>query len=470
MYRRGDHARCHCAPIDVEEALNDLRTRLGRLFLVQAGEGAAVTLSAAYFFLVLFSYYLLRPVREAMGIERGADKLPWLITATMAAMLLVNPLFGLLTSRLRRRVFVPLVYRAAAASLLLFAALFSFLPSHGGVWLGYAFYVWLSVFNLFVVSVFWAVMADAWGPEAGKRVFGAAAVGGTLGAMLGALATGKLTTDYKVSAPQLMLISVVFLEAAVWCFILLWRRRVERALDGPPAHAAHEPGPGALEGIRLVARSPYLRLVAVYILLYTISSTVLYTEQGRLIEAAFPDKAERTRAFANIDLWTNALTLAVQFFLTGRVIRLLGVGGTLTVLPILTLGGFAALLMHPVIGVLTVFQVLRRGLHYAVDRPARETLFTPLGPDEKYKSKSFIDTFVYRTGDLAGAWLPKGAGAALGAVGIAAAPASALVLPLAAGWIGIALLLGRAQRRAEAARAVTAPAQVVTPSGTSPAT
>jgi len=186
-------------------------------------------------------------------------------------------------------------------------------------------------------------------------------------------------------------------------------------------------------GLRAIVRSPFLLAIALYMLLYTTTSTFLYMEQGRIVSQTFDSAADRTAAFARMDFWTNALTLFTQLFLTGRVMRVIGVGGTLCVLPIITFGGFAALMIDPSFAVLAVFQVLRRGLHYAVDRPAREVLYTSLGQDERYKSKSFIDTFVYRTGDMIGGWTPKWLGAAGIAVGWVALPISAIWLAVGAG-------------------------------------
>lgn len=458
----------------------DVGAGLERLTLVRTGEWGAAAWSAAYFFCVLASYYLLRPVREAFGIAGGADKLPWLMTGTMLAMLAVNPAFAALVSRLPRRRFIPLVHRFFGANLLAFAGLFLWLPEPARLGLGYAFYIWLSVFNLFVVSVFWAFMADVHGHERGKRLFGVVAVGGTLGAIVGlsvltGLAQGvslPRVGTVRLTPPWLMLVALLPLEAAVYFVRRLspllptqeakedWRcgpcgydragvpeldgqrRCPECGSDGParPVRRGGEPGPSPWEGLRLIARSPYLLLICAYMFLFTTCGTLLYMEQGRIVEQAFGDRQARVAAFARIDLWVNVLTLATQLFLTARVIRAVGVGGTLTVLPLIFIGGFAALLANPTFAVLAAFQVLRRGLHYALDRPARELLFAILGPDEKYKSKPFIDTFVYRTGDMVGGWTPL----LLAWMGIAT---PVLALPVAAAWLACGGALGASHRR-----------------------
>ena len=416
-----------------------LARMLRRVVLLEEGEAPALLWSAFYFFLLLFGFYLLRPVREAIGIARGADKLPWLMTGTLLAMALATPAFAALVSRLPRRRFIPLVYRFIASNMLGFFLAFRLLPGRGGPLLGYAFYIWLSVVNLFVVSVFWALMTDVWSEAQGRRLFGFIATGGTLGAIAGAALTGLLSKGVslgglhlKVEPLSLLLLSMVTLELAVQCV----KRLAALFHLGHAAHGAKEPGPGLLEGLRLVATSRYLQLICAYILLFTITSTFLYLQQGAIVERTFSSTATRTAAFARLDLWVNLLTLATQVLLTGRIFMTVGIPVVLTILPVLTLAGFGALWLWPTFGVLALFQVLRRGLHYAVDRPARELLYIPLGPEERYKSKPFIDTFIYRGGDLLGVWAPG----ALAMVAIASAPAA---MALSAVWFGTGTWLGR---------------------------
>ena len=412
---------------------------LRRLVLLDEGEAPALLWSALYFFLLLFGFYLLRPVREAMGIARGADKLPWLMTGTLLAMALANPAFAALVSRLPRRRFIPRTYRFFALNMLAFFLAFRLLPNHGGAALGYAFYIWLSVFNLFVVSVFWGLMSDVWTEVQGQRLFGFIAMGGTLGAVAGAAVTGALTKGValgglvlKVEPLSLLLLSMLTLELAVQCV-----KRLAAIFGlGDVAHGEREPGPGLLEGLRLIATSRYLQLICAYMLLFTITSTFLYLEQGRIVAGAFGDTASRTAAFAQLDLWVNVLTLATQVFLTGRLITGLGISAVLSILPVLSLAGFGALWIWPTFGVMAIFQVLRRGLHYAVDRPAREILYIPLGPEERYKSKPFIDTFIYRGGDLLGVWAPAAFAALAIPLGAAAVACSGL-------WLGASRALGR---------------------------
>jgi ATP:ADP antiporter, AAA family len=433
---------------------------LRRLVLVREGEMGALLWSAAYFFFVLTSYYIMRPVREAMGISRGADKLPWLMTGTLIAMVAVNPVFAALVARLPRRVFIPWTYRFFALNLILFFVVARLAPDFHA--LGYIFYIWVSVFNLFAVSVFWAFMADGFTTEQSRRLFGFIGIGGTLGTIVGGLVTAGLVS--AVGPFGLLLFSAALLEAAAQCV-----RKLVTIFGLSAGHAAlrtPEPGPGMFAGATLIAGSRYLQLICVYLFLYTTLSTFLYIQQGQVIEEAVPDKESRTTVFAWMDIATNTLTLLTQVFLTSRIIRGLGVGLTLAILPALSVAGFAALWAAPamgwsMLGTVIVFQVARRGVHYAVSRPTREILFTVLGQDEKYKSKPFIDTFVYRAGDLFGAWSPKaiGAGAARwGLSPLAAVPAVAIPLALVSLVAGV--VLGGMQRRKAALRDAEAKVEV----------
>lgn len=431
-------------------AMTALTSRLQRLVLLRPGEGRALLCAAAYFFCLLLSLYLLRPVREAMGIARGADWLPWLMTTTLVVMLIVNPIYAALVSRLPRRRFIPWVAHFFAANLLVFAALFQWLPGHGGTLLGYAFYVWLSVFNLFVVSVFWSLMADVFTEDQGKRLFGMVSMGGTLGAVVGAAVTQGLSSgDWGVKLPPagLMLLAVLGLEAAV--FFML-RLAALFKLSAGEAQRAREPGPDFKAGLRAIRQSRYLQLICAYMLLFAVASTFLYLMQGDIVAKAFASPAERTAAFAKLDFWTNVLTLAVQLLLTSRLLRGIGVSGVLLVLPLLTVLGFGALALWPSFLVLALVQVLRRGIHYAVDRPAREILYIPLGPEERYKSKAFIDTFVFRGGDFIGVWAPTLFAALMVPVALAA-------LGCAGAWVAIAGWLGRLVNRRHREHDATAP-------------
>lgn len=395
--------------------------------------------SSAYFFLLLSAYYVLRPLRDEMGLRGTDNALTLLFMGTLAGTIALNPVFGALVRRFPRRVFVPVVYHALAATLLLFYLLLGTLPPDGALAVARVFFVWVSVFNLFAVSVFWGFMADIWSRSQGKRLFGLVAVGGTLGAIAGGALTAGLART--LGATNLLLVAALLLEGAVLAVRRLSRIAPVRSAPAPPEELGLA-GPRAwLEGFRLIARSSYLSGICVLILFYSVGSTFIYFEQARITREAFADPATRVAFFARVDIAVNALALATQLFLTGRLIGWLGVGASLAVMPILTSGGILALAGWPILPVVAGVQVLRRASEFALVRPAREVLFTVVTRDEKYTAKSLIDTFVYRTGDALGAWgdrlLPVGAG-----VGFFAA----VFLPLGALWVGLAHWLGKRQQ------------------------
>lgn len=407
---------------------------LRRLVLVEPGELAALAWSALMIFLVFASYNIMRPVREAFGVERGADDLPSLITATLIVMVLATPVYGWLVSRLPRRRFVTLVYRFFVVNLLAFFLVFRAAPDDWKLWLGYGFYVWLSVFNLFVVSVFWALMADLWSSTQAKRLFGAIGVGATLGVIAGSAFTTFMVEH--VGRLWLLLIAGAILEASVWCIRPITRSPGPAGAGpgGPARSADPEPAPGALAGLRYALRSPYLIAISGYMLCYTMCSTFLYLKVGDAVSATIADRDARAAFYASITLWTNILTLVTQVFLTARLVRWVGVGIALTAVPIVTIAGFIVLGRSddwglPILGTVFAFNVARNWTNYAVSRPSREMLFSVLPREAKYKAKPFIDTFVYRSGDALGAWSPKWlakvlvplwAGAvAIGAIGLA---------------------------------------------------
>ncbi|WP_437722542.1 NTP/NDP exchange transporter [Sorangium sp. So ce861] len=418
---------------------------LRRVCDVKEGEVSALLWSFAYFFCVLCSYYILRPVREEMGISGGMDKLPWLFTAVFAAMLAAVPAFSALVARLPRRRFIPIVYRFFASNLLVFFGLLALGAPRATV--GKVFYVWLSVFNLFVVSVFWGFMADVWRSEQGKRLFGVIAAGGSAGALVGSLVTAAQAR--QIGTANLLLLSAALLELAVLCVTRL--NRLAGALAGgaapPEASAAEERiGGGALRGVTLVLGSPYLLGICAQTLFLSITATVLYFEQARIVSAESMDPARRTAMFASIDLTVNVITIVVQVLVTGRLMTRVGLGVALAVVPVVTGVGFLALAARPTLSMIAGFQGLRRAIHYAVDRPAREFLFTVVAREEKYKAKSFIDTVAFRGGDAASAWALSG----LSALGVKAAGLSLLMVPVAGGWVLLSRYLAR--RQAERAR------------------
>lgn len=402
------------------------------------GEMKSALLAALYFFAIMAAYFILRPIRDEAGVAGGIRNLPWLFTGTLVAMLAVNPAFSALVARLSRHRFVAYAYRFFLLNLLIFFVLFKTIPEGQQVWVGRAFYIWTSVFNLFVVSVFWGFMADAFSSEQGKRLFGFIGVGGTLGTIVGSATTAFFVG--LIGSAALLLVSAVLLEFGVQC---AGRLSAElRSKPGTIDRSGDTPiGGGVLDGIGHVLRSPYLLGICGYIFLYSIGSTFIYFQQAYIVEAAYTDRALRTALFARIDLAVNTLTVLVQMFVTGRLMQRLGVAAMLAVVPAISVLGFLGVAIVPSVAVLVAFLVLRRAGNFAVARPSREVLYTVVSREDKYKAKSFIDTVVYRLGDQVGAWADK----FFGAMGLGMGGVALVAAPLAALWLINGVWLGRRQ-------------------------
>ena len=426
---------------------------LARVVAVRPGELRALGWSFAYFFCLLAGYYVLRPLRDEMGVAGGVRNLQWLFTATFAVMLAAVPLFGAVVARLPRRRFIPLVYHFFVANIAIFWMLLAL--DVGKVHVARVFFVWISVFNLFAVSVFWSFMADLFSSEQGKRLFGFIAAGGSAGALAGPAITVWLAVP--LGPINLLIVAAILLECAVLC-----ARRLEFAApqadradprQTPPAAMA-EPaklGGGWLAGIAMVLRSPYLAGIALWVALLSLTGTFLYFQQASIVASASDDPAVRTRIFAGIDLAVGILTIAVQFLATGRLITRFGAGPAAGFLPLVFGFGFAVLGFAPALFVVIAFQAAQRTANFALSNPAREVLFTVLEREEKYKAKNVIDIVVFRGADAASGWLfatLRAAGLELSAIALAS-------VPVAAVWFALALALGRTQERRARKRALS---------------
>jgi AAA family ATP:ADP antiporter len=420
------------------EAAGGVIARLLRPVIdVRPAETRALGWSWLYFFSILSAYYVIRPIRDEIGAAGGIENLPWLFTGTLCAMLIVNPPYSALVARLSPVRFISWTYRFFMVNLVLFLVLLETTSGTANVWTGRVFYVWAAVFNLFVVSVFWGFLADVFDSEQSRRLFGFIAAGGTIGGIVGSTLTSTLVEH--LGRAGLLLVSVVLLEVAVFSVRRLaripWGLREQAEELGDDAAV----GGQALSGFVHAFRSPYLLHLILYMLLFTVLSTFLYFQQADIAKHSFTDRSARTAFFANIDLAVNILTLLGQLFLTGRIIRWLGVALTLTLLPALSAAGFAVVGLAPTLWAIVIFQVLRRAGNFAVARPTRETCFTVVPREDKYKAKSFIDTFVYRAGDQLGAWSYAG----MGLLGLGLAGISLAAVPISIVWLVNGLRLGR---------------------------
>lgn len=439
-----------------------------RLLNFRRGELRLALLSALFYFCVLSGYFFLRPVRDAMGVARGMDELRWLFVVTTFSSLALVLMFGGAVSRMDRRKFIPVGYGFVVVCLLGFATLlFTDAQSGGGLigtdaetgvarGVGYTFYAWLSAINLFINSLFWAFMVDIFNVDQGKRMFAFIGIGGTLGALVSGWATNYISglTESVYLPVGLMLTGAGLFVLAIIVMLTLERAAVQSSHSrlgetaaAPAVAPAEQIGGRFFDGITAVGTSPYLLGIALFIVFMAISNTLIYFTQANIILDETDTFSQRVGAFAFFDALTQTATLFTQIFITTRVIRRLGVGWTLAILPLVTLAGFAVLAIWPLYGVMAVFQALHRATRYAISRPARETLFSVVPPSERYKAKPLIDVFLYRGGDLAGAGI-QAVLAGLGSLALMVAS----VTPFAAVWCALSVALGRAQARRDPAQ------------------
>ena len=410
-------------------------------------ERAAALWSFAYFFTLLAGYYVLRPLRDQMGIAGGVKNLPWLFTATFVTLIVAQPLYGALVARLPRARFIPIVYHFFVANIVLFWLLLTL--GIAPVIVARVFFVWVSVFNLFAVTVFWSFMADLFTAEQGKRLFGFIGAGGTAGGLLGPVITIGLSAP--LGAVNLLIAAAVLLELAVFCVLRLERAATAQATASGGADAGPQPvGGSAFAALPEVLRSPYLIGVGAWVSLLSFCATIIYFKQANIVSAVVHDRNTQTQLFASIDLAVNLLSLATQVFVTGQLLKRFGSGLTAGALPAVYIVGFAALFLAPTLAVVVTVQVLQRWMNFAVANPARQVFFTVLGRAEKYKAKNLIDVVVYRGSDALYGWVFD----SLQALGLKLGAIALIACPVAAAWLVLSAILGRAQeRRAELAEA-----------------
>lgn len=394
------------------------------------------------FFLLFASYFMLRPVRETLGIAGGVDNLQWLFTGTFLATLIAMPAFGWLTSQVQRRLIVPCTFAFFTLNLLVFAAGLAVAPDD--VWLGRVFYIWLSVFNLLTISLAWSVLADVFVTTQAKRLFALMAAGASVGGLCGPILSTVLVV-YLDHAGLLLLSALLLTGSAVaGMWLQRWGDRQLSVAESVSRQSSLGGNPFA--GVTAVFKSPYLSMIAVFVLLLATVSTFLYFEQARVVAETFTDRTRQTQVFGIIDIVVQSLTLLAQLFLTGRIAQRLGVGVLLVSLPLVVACGFLWLALAPVFAVFVVVMVLRRAGEYAFVRPGREMLYTVVSAEDKYKAKNFIDTVVYRGGDALSAWVKRGLDL------LAEQPSLAMYIgaALALVWALTGGLLGRWEQQREA--------------------
>ena len=415
-----------------------------RVLGAKPGEFGAAAWSFTYFFCVLGAYYMLRPVREAMAVYSGPETIKYLFAGTLAAMLFATTIFGWVASRFARKVFLPWVYYFFVTNILIFWYVFSYAveTDDSYIWVARVFFVWLSVFNLFVVSVFWSFMADLYSREQARRLFGMITAGGSVGAFLGGIATSTMVT--RIGFHNLFPFSAVLLIIAVFCIYQLrsWVEQQPREEDEETLASSRPLGGNPFAGITHVFRSKYFMGIAAKSVIASLLGTALYMYTAGLVQEQIATTDERTRFYSLINNYTNGLALIGQLLIVKHVVARFGIGVSLSLLPIASIVGFVILAIEPTLAVVAILTVVRRGLGFAFGKPTTDMLYSVVTPEEKYKVKNFIDTVVYRTGDLAGTWSITGMISVLAITGTSIA-----MLPFAALWAGIAIWLGRDYKR-----------------------
>jgi ATP:ADP antiporter, AAA family len=424
---------------------------MSRIIQIERDEVKSVILSFGYFLSVLCAYYIIRPVRDEVGVTVGKENLQQLFVVVFLVMLAAVPLFGWVVSTFPKRKIVPVVYGFFITHLVVFWALFQS-GVHGLVISG-CFFVWGSVFNLFVISLFWILLSDLYRTDQAKRLYGFIAAGGSVGAVTGPLITQSLV---KVLGPNtLLLVSAGFLILAATLALQL-----RRLFHGVETDASEQKpiGDGILAGARKVWETPYLFRIALVVLLANLVSTYFYLEQTRIVGEATMDRATRVQLFARLDLTVSILTILSQLFLTARVMTGLGLSAAAVALPIWCSIGLVALWWSPTLGIIAGVLAIERTIAFSLTSPALKILFTGVEPEAKYKAQNFIDTVVYRGGDAASGYVFRGLADGLGIKGAAVA---LVALPAAVAWAWLSVVVAR---EAEAKAAMTANPRVTSAS------
>ena len=426
-----------------------------RVLGIERDEYEAVAWSFVYFFCILSAYFMLRSVRDAMAIVSGVQNIPWLFTGTFVLMILATPVFGWVASRYPRRTFLPWVYYFFIANILIFFAVFTYAQNNNLslLWISRAFFVWLSVFNLFVVSVFWSFMADIYTKQQSRRLFGVISAGGSAGAIIGPVVTSLLVVP--IGFKNLFPISALLLLFGVYCVYRLrgWVSHRERENESINSVETEEViGGAAWAGLKFVVNQRYFSAIAMALLCANFLGGAMYMYLAQMVSVTFEGTDRQTQVFASMDYWINGLSFIGQFLIVKHSVRKLGIGWTLSLLPILSIAGFALLAFNPTFAIIAGFQILRRSLGFGFSKPTSDMLYSVVSPEAKYKAKNFIDTTVYRGWDVVSTWTIRSIGS-IGLSGVAL-----LCVPVAVIWMRIVRWIGREYRRRDAAMSTSVPA------------
>lgn len=427
---------------------------ISRTLGIEPGEFTAVAWSFLYFFCLLSSYYMLRSVREAMAIVSGVRNIPWLFTGTFTLMLLATPVFGWLTSKYPRRTFLPWIYYFFIANILIFFAVFTYAQNNeiNQVWISRAFFVWLSVFNLFVVSVFWSFMADIYSRQQSRRLFGVISAGGSTGALIGPIITSLLVT--RIGFQNLLPLSALLLLLAVYCVYRLRRwvkqRDISEGVAQQQALKSQVIGGSAWAGAKFVLTTPYFAAIAFALACANFLGGATYMYMAEMVSITFEGTNRQTQIFANMDAMINALSFIGQLLVVKHSVRKLGIGGTLALLPVVSVVGFTLLAINPAFIIIAGLQVLRRSLGFGFSKPTSDMLYSVVSKEAKYKAKNFIDTTVYRGWDVISTWTIR----LISGIGLSGV--AMVCVPIALIWSFVVVWIGREYKRRDQEMPVSA--------------
>jgi AAA family ATP:ADP antiporter len=418
--------------------------------LVEPHELTALLSAFATIFFMFACYTMMRPIRETMGLASGVENLPALFWGTFIAMLAVQPFYGWLTSKYPRTTFLPWVYLFFTANILAFWIWFNIESDH--TWIARAYFIWVSVFTLFIVAVFWSLMADVFTREQAGRMFGFIAAGASTGGLVGPFLSGRLAVP--LGTINLLLISAVLLGVAQFFMLKILRWHREHGTDSKRGEPEKALGGSSLAAFIQVVRSPYLLGIALFVFLLTWVSTFMYLEQQAHVAKAFASRDERTAFFSNIDFWVQALSLALQMLIFGRLFKRVGLAVMIVSVPLLMTLGYAAYALVPTFFIAVAVMMVRRVGEYSIARPCRDTLYTVVSREEKYKAKSLIDTFIYRGGDATSASVHH---VLTAVVGLGSAGVGWFGAAVSAIWAVVSFSLGRAAQAKRDPGAAAAP-------------
>jgi AAA family ATP:ADP antiporter len=423
-----------------------MKTLIKKVVNFKTGEGKALTWSFAYFFFLMCAYYMMVPIRDAFGIRGGPQDLPWLFLGTFIASLFTAPLQAWVADRLPRARFVPVIYLFLVANILLFWLLLTTDTAPSIV--SKAFFIWIAVFSVFAVSIFWTYQSDLYTSEQSVRLFGFIAAGASLGNILGPRLNTLLIGPIGVA--NLLLVASGLLVLAVVAANRLEAAAAEMRAANPQfvaASAGREKkaptGGGMFEGFSLLLKSPYLGGIGLWVFMLSLLGTFLYFTQAHVVASYTEDLRQRTSIFSEIYFWVGIVSLVMQMFGTGRIIKAIGTGPALAILPIVFVAGFIGLMFTSALFAIAAFQALQRASNFGISNVARESLWPVVSRDEKFKAKNIIDGAVFRGADVANAFLYTGL-AALFAVQPTVAGIAAV---LAVGWAALSFWLGRAREQ-----------------------